>query len=87
MEKVQIQPLVGRKVRTVYQTVHSGYKRFARYGQKGATQREAELCELSTHRCHLFPPNSHSEIASHMHMEHWNLRLYIYQWALANQGA
>ena len=44
MEKAQ--PLVGRKVRTVYQTVHGGYERLARYDGKGATQREAELCVL-----------------------------------------
>jgi len=44
---------------------HSGYERLARYGGKGATQREAELCALSTHRCHFFPPNSLAEIASH----------------------
>ena len=72
------QPLVGRKVRTVYQTVHRGYERLARYGGKGATQREAELCALSTYRCHLFPPNSLAEIASYTRVEHWNLRLYIH---------
>jgi len=54
-------------LRTVYQAVHSGYERLATYGEKGATQREAELCALSTHQCHLFPPNSLAEIASHTH--------------------
>jgi len=33
---------------------------------------------LSTHRCHLFPPNSLAEIASHTCVEHWNLWLYIH---------
>ena len=65
-------------MRTVYHTVHSGYERLARYGGKRATQREAELCALSTYRCHLFPPNSLAEIASYTRVEHWNLRLYIH---------
>jgi len=40
MEKAQDQRLVGKKVRTVHQTVHSGYERLARYGGKEATQRK-----------------------------------------------
>jgi len=79
MEKVQdTTPGWQKGANCMYQTVHSGYERLARYGGKGATQREAELCALSTYRCHFFPSNSPAEIASHTRVEHWNHRLYIH---------
>ena len=78
MEKVQDTTPSWQKGANCMSDRTSGYERLARYGGKGATQREAELCALSTHRCHLFPPNSLAEIASRTRVEHWNLRLYIH---------
>ena len=57
--KCELQSLVGRKVWTVYSEHY--YVRLARYDRTGMTQREAELCGLSTHQC---LPNSLAKVAS-----------------------
>ena len=52
------------------QCIVSSYVRLASYSKKGVTQREAELCGLSTHWCHHFPQNSLAEIASQTAVEY-----------------
>jgi len=54
------------------QSVVSSYVRVARYGRKAATQREAELCGLSTHQCHHFQQTGLAEIASQTPMKYRN---------------
>ena len=59
------------------QSILNNYVKLARYDRKGGTQREAELCGLSTHQCHHFPENSLAEIARQTAVEYGNRRLYF----------
>ena len=54
------------------QSVVSSYVRLARYSRKAATQREAELCGLSTHQCHYFQQTGLAEIASQTPVKYRN---------------
>jgi len=54
---------LAEKCELYIQIVVNDYVKLARYDRKRATQREAELCGLSTHQCHHFPENSLAEIA------------------------
>ena len=54
------------------QSVVSSYVRLARYSRKAATQREAELCGLSTHQCYYFQQTGLAEIASQTPVKYRN---------------
>jgi len=61
---------LAEKCELYIQSILNNYVKLARYNRKGATQREAEPCGLSTHRCHHFPENSLAEIASQTPVEY-----------------